>query len=523
MSYISFCYLLLFLGILVCLYYLAPLKKRWIVLLAGSYLFYALSSGRLLVFLLVTTVSVYLGALALEREQQAFDAVRKNLDKEERKARRAVMTARKKRIVMLMLLVNLGLLAVLKYYHFFSENINALAARMRLDCQLPALKLLMPLGISFYTLSAIGYLIDVYRGQCRADHHLGRLALFLSLFTNIVEGPISRYGQLAGQAFEGHRADYRQMTFGVQLILWGLFQKMVIADRAAIFVSTVFDDPVSYSGSTVVLAVLIYTLQIYTDFAGCMTIVRGSGALFGIELAVNFEQPFFSRSIGEFWRRWHITLGAWFKDYIFYPVTLSKINLKLGRICKRYFSEHMGQVLPTAFALFFVWLANGLWHGAAWKYVAYGMYYYGLTVSGLFFRPMIAAFYERTGIRKEGWLWQILLVVRTFILVNIGMFLFRAADLRTFGGMFLSIFGPAKGNWLALGLDIYDLAVLAAGTVILLAVGLMQEKKWHIREKAAALPLPVRWGIYIGAVCVIIIFGAYGSGYAPVDPVYANF
>lgn len=184
----------------------------------------------------------------MEREQKAFDSVRKSLEKEERKARKAAMMRRKRHIVLAMVLINVGLLAFLKYYHFFSVNVNALGNSLNLGIQLPALKLVMPLGISFYTLSAVGYVIDVYRGQTAADHHFGRLALFLSLFTNITEGPISRYGQLAGQAFEGHRADYRQFTFGAQLILWGLFQKMVLADRAALLVSTVFGSPSDYSG-----------------------------------------------------------------------------------------------------------------------------------------------------------------------------------------------------------------------------------------------------------------------------------
>ena len=209
MSYTSYFYLLFFLGALVILYYLMPLKRRWLVLLGGSYFFYWLASGKLIVFLLITTVSVYLGALAMEREQKAFDSVRKSLEKEERKARKAAMMRRKRHIVLAMVLINVGLLAFLKYYHFFSANVNALGNSLNFGIQLPALKLVMPLGISFYTLSAVGYVIDVYRGQTAADHHFGRLALFLSLFTNITEGPISRYGQLAGQAFEGHRADYR--------------------------------------------------------------------------------------------------------------------------------------------------------------------------------------------------------------------------------------------------------------------------------------------------------------------------
>ena len=196
MSYTSYFYLLFFLGALVILYYLMPLKRRWLVLLGGSYFFYWLASGKLIVFLLITTVSVYLGALAMEREQKAFDSVRKSLEKEERKARKAAMMRRKRHIVLAMVLINVGLLAFLKYYHFFSANVNALGNSLNLGIQLPALKLVMPLGISFYTLSAVGYVIDVYRGQTAADHHFGRLALFLSLFTNITEGPISRYGQL---------------------------------------------------------------------------------------------------------------------------------------------------------------------------------------------------------------------------------------------------------------------------------------------------------------------------------------
>ena len=473
MSYTSYFYLLFFLGMLVALYYLMPLKKRWLVLLGGSYFFYWLASGKMIVFLLITTVSVYLGALAMEREQQAFDSVRKSLEKEERKTRKAVMMRRKRHIVFAMVLINVGLLAFLKYYHFFSANINALGSHLEPGFQLPALKLLMPLGISFYTLSAVGYVIDVYRGQTAADHHFGRLALFLSLFTNITEGPISRYDQLAGQAFEGHRADYRQFTFGAQLILWGLFQKMVLADRAALLVSTVFGSPSDYSGGIVILAMFVYTLQIYADFAGCMDIVRGSGALFGIEIARNFNQPFFSKSIGEFWRRWHMT--------------------------------------------------NGLWHGAAWKYVAYGMYYYVLTLFGLFGKPVIHCFYEKTGIRKESRSWQLLLIIRTFILVNIGMLLFRANSLRIFAEMFESMFRKTTGNWLELGLDRHDLAVLALGALLMLMVGIVRERGICIRERIALWPMVLRWTVYAGVFCAIVLLGAYGSGYGVVDPLYANF
>lgn len=251
--------------------------------------------------------------------------------------------------------------------------------------------------------------------------------------------------------------------------------------------------------------------------------MRGSGALFGIEIARNFNQPFFSKSIGEFWRRWHMTLGAWFKDYIFYPVTLSKTNMKLGRWAKKHLSVHLGQAMPTAFALFFVWLANGLWHGAAWKYVAYGMYYYVLTLFGLFGKPVIHCFYEKTGIRKESRPWQLLLIIRTFILVNIGMLLFRANSLRIFAEMFESMFRKTTGNWLELGLDRHDLAVLALGALLMLMVGIVRERGICIRERIASWPMVLRWTVYAGVFCAIVLLGAYGSGYGVVDPLYANF
>ena len=528
MSYTSYFYLLFFLGVLVALYYLMPLKKRWLVLLGGSYFFYWLASGKLIVFLLITTVSVYLGALAMEREQQAFDSVRKSLEKEERKARKAVMMRRKRHIVFAMVLINVGLLAFLKYYHFFSANINALGSHLEPGFQLPALKLLMPLGISFYTLSAVGYVIDVYRGQTAADHHFGRLALFLSLFTNITEGPISRYDQLAGQAFEGHRADYRQFTFGAQLILWGLFQKMVLADRAALLVSTVFGSPSDYSGGIVILAMFVYTLQIYADFAGCMDIVRGSGALFGIEIARNFNQPFFSKSIGEFWRRWHMTLGAWFKDYIFYPVTLSKTNMKLGRWAKKHLSVHLGQAMPTAFALFFVWLANGLWHGAAWKYIVYGMYN-GIIIA---FSGIMADNYrswkKKLNISgKETW-YYVFTVVRTFILVLIGNYFDRADSV---GQAFLMMkqsltsFAPSQLLMIPAGkqgtaFTPYALLIIGVLCVIQFIVSVLQERGVKIRESLAKLPLPVTAAIYF---CMLVSIGLFGSTAVARGFIYAQF
>ena len=526
MSYTSYFYLLFFLGVLVALYYLIPLKKRWLVLLGGSYFFYWMASGKMIVFLLITTVSVYLGALAMEREQQAFDSVRKSLEKEERKTRKAVMMRRKRHIVFAMVLINVGLLAFLKYYHFFSANINALGSHLEPGFQLPALKLLMPLGISFYTLSAVGYVIDVYRGQTAADHHFGRLALFLSLFTNITEGPISRYDQLAGQAFEGHRADYRQFTFGAQLILWGLFQKMVLADRAALLVSTVFGSPSDYSGGIVILAMFVYTLQIYADFAGCMDIVRGSGALFGIEIARNFNQPFFSKSIGEFWRRWHMTLGAWFKDYIFYPFSISKHMLHFGKFAKKRFGKTTGRVLPICLANILIFFIVGVWHGASWKYILYGLYNGIIIALSNLLKPVYASMAKKCHINTSSRYWKVVSIIRTFIIVNIG-WLFDAcltAELafKAFTGIFrgFTFSVLANGSLLRLGLNMRDYKILIVGTVILFITSVMKEKGINLREFVAQRPLVVRWALYIILIFATAPFGYVGS---TTEFVYAQF
>ena len=496
MVFSSMVFMCVFLPAVFVLHCILPgIRAKNALLLLASVIFYAYGDPVYIILLFISTLLNYFCACGIDRFQN-----------------------HRKGILVLAVICNLGILIVFKYTDFILGMVNSVTG-----LQLPLPQIRMPIGISFFTFQAMSYVIDVYRGQTAADHHFGRLALFLSLFTNITEGPISRYDQLAGQAFEGHRADYRQFTFGAQLILWGLFQKMVLADRAALLVSTVFGSPSDYSGGIVILAMFVYTLQIYADFAGCMDIVRGSGALFGIEIARNFNQPFFSKSIGEFWRRWHMTLGAWFKDYIFYPVTLSKTNMKLGRWAKKHLSVHLGQAMPTAFALFFVWLANGLWHGAAWKYVAYGMYYYVLTLFGLFGKPVIHCFYEKTGIRKESRPWQLLLIIRTFILVNVGMLLFRANSLRIFAEMFESMFRKTTGNWLELGLDRHDLAVLALGALLMLMVGIVRERGICIRERIASWPMVLRWTVYAGVFCAIVLLGAYGSGYGVVDPLYANF
>ena len=429
----------------------------------------------------------------------------------------------------LCLVFNFGLLVFLKYYNFFGGTLNGLLMLLPFKLQVPVLPLVLPLGISFYTLQATGYVIDVYRGKYAPDRHFGRVALFLAFFPQIVEGPIGRYDLLAQQLYEGHSFEYERVTKGLQLLLWGLFKKLVIADRANAFVGAVFDHPKEYEGLFILVATLMYTLQIYADFSGCIDIVSGSAELFGVRLSKNFERPFFSRSVGEFWRRWHITLGAWLRDYVFYSVSLSGPFAKLSRFVKAHMNAFLGGLIPSAFALLCVWLGNGFWHGASWKYVMYGLYYYALTMLGMLFEPLFCRFFEKTRLKRDGKLFGVFQTARTFVLVNIGMMLFRAKGFRWFCRMFrqmvsgFSLQPLLDGSLFQIGADWQDMAVLLAGALVLLAVGIWQERGHAIRSEVGRMPLPVRWCAYFALLFAVIIFGAYGEGYGAVDFIYGQF
>lgn len=529
MYYFSYAYLPFFLGLTALAYFVTPIKKRWCVLLAASLLFYIYNAKTLSVFILLTSLTIYFAALWLEKIDACAELAKAHLPKEERAEYQNGILWQKKVTVAALVLVNFGILAVLKYSGFASNSINALLRLLPIQACFPSLPMLLPLGISFYTLQAVSYVVDVYRGKIKADRNFGKVLLFVCFFPQIVEGPIGRYDHLAPQLYEGHRFDYQNFTHGLQLILWGLFKEIVIADRANMLVNQVFDHYGSYSGAAVALATLLYTLQLYADFSGCMDVATGSAQILGIHLTPNFQRPFFSRSVNEFWRRWHITLGAWLRDYVFYPVSLSKPLVRFSRFVRRKHNTHLGKWAVAGSALFFVWLGMGIWHGAGWKYLAYGMYYYLLMMLGMLFEPAVRKAAAVLHLNRDAALYHFFQIVRTFLLVNIGMLIFRAGSLWAAVHLFFSLFrrpgvsAVADGSLLMLGLDAKDLAVLAISAATLLVVGLLQEKGISLRRAIGEWPLPARWGMYFAGIFSVIIFGAYGAGYAPANLIYAGF
>lgn len=528
-SYYSLIYGLLFLPLTVIIYQLVPKRKRWIVLLVASYAFFWSISHQLIIYILFSTLSIHHFGLWMENIENKFLLKKPYLEKTDLKIQRQTMKKKKQGVLVLGILLHLGLLIGLKYSPFMIENINTFLNIIRCPISFEVPSFLLPIGISFYTLQAVSYMVDVYRGTIPADQNLGRLALYLAFFPQIMEGPICRYEETAMSLWKGESVTYGQLTFGLQRILLGLMKKMVIADRLNPLVDEVFRNYQAYSGEIIFLGAIAYTMQLYMEFSGTMDVVIGTAEIFGIRLPENFRQPFFSKSVAEFWRRWHITLGTWLKDYVFYPISMSKFSKKMTKKSRQRWGNYYGPLLVGGIALLAVWVANGFWHGVGWNYLFFGLYHFVLIFTGSLFLPVIK---KITGILKincEHWAYHGMQIIKTGVIVCIGELFFRADGLRVGLKMFkqmvtsfsLNSFGD--GTILNLGLDKHDFMIVLLMGIVILMISLLKEKNIEIRKAIAIKPIPVRWLVYYMLIMAIVVFGAYGSGYIPVNPMYANF
>ena len=532
MAFTSFRFIV-FLVLAAAAYFLTPKRCRWVTLFVANYVFYFISGGKIFVYLLATTITTYLATVKIgdmaAKNKIAFNEAKAELDKEGKKAWKANFAKKKKRILIPTVLFNLGILAVLKYSGFVTSNLNALFAKFGVGTELPVFQFLLPLGISFYTFQSMGYLIDVYREKQEPERNFFKLALFISFFPQIVQGPISRFGTLAEQLFRPNEFSYTRIKFGVQLMLWGAFKKMVIADRAAILVDTAFGAPDVYGGTYVAVAALVYAIQIYGDFSGGIDIATGAAKIFGVTLDKNFERPYLATSIPDYWRRWHITLGAWFRDYVFYPLSLSKFFSRLGKRCRKLLGNYIGKLIPVLIPQFIIFFLIGIWHGAEWKYIVFGCYNGTLIVLGILFEQPLQKLVKKLGIRTDCISWRIFQVIRTLILVAIGKIITRADSVYYAAYMIVSLFRwwdtdvLLNGGLLTMGLDGKDLWVLFLSCLVLLCVSLMQESGIKVREALAKQNLYFRWIIYLCAVFSLILFGVYGLNYDAADFIYRGF
>lgn len=523
-SYTSFSFFVLYFGITFLIYSIMPPKAKWCVLLGGSYVFYFISSKGHILPLILSSIIVWGVGLLLNHLDKSFKEKRKLVEKEERKALKAKYKTYKCAIMFVGVIATLSMLLITKYSNFFITSTNSI-----FGSSIDEVSIIQPLGISFFTLQAISYIVDVYYGRIEAERNPLRVSLFLSFMLSVVEGPIARYGQLGIQLNAGKQNNYEGVSKGFTRVLWGLFKKVVIADRAVIFVASVFDNYENYSGVAIIAGIMLYTLQLYCEFSGIMDVMCGLGNMLGLELPENFARPFFAKTINEFWQRWHISLGTWLKDYIFYPISFSKGIKNISGKTREKLNPYYAKLIPTSIALFFVWFANGFWHGADWKYISYGLYYYILMMIGMFFEPFLKKLCNALKINRISKPYKLFQILRTFIIVNIGMLIFRAKDLGVaikmlksiFTGFDLSIISTNQNN--GFGLSLYDYGAIILGFIIVLSVGIIQENGIDIKDKIFKLPYFIKMPLILVFVFIIIIFGAYGEGYGVVDLIYANF
>lgn len=529
MGYHTSLYVFVFLPVCLAAYQIAPAKWRNKVLLGFSYLFFFMLSGKLLVYLLGTTllthyIGIWLAWLKSEEKRELAAA-----DRAEKKEIKSRYQKSGRRVLVLGIVILLSVLAYLKYYNFFIRNVTGILGGIALPLSLQEKQFLMPIGISFYTLQAIGYMADVYWGKIQAETNLLRMALFLGFFPQIMEGPICRYSDTADRLYDEKPLEWQNVSDGYVRIFWGLFKKKVIADRLAVIVGAVFEHYTNYSGAIVVAAAIAYTVQLYMEFSGCMDIVIGSGRLFGVCLPENFRQPFCAKNASEFWRRWHITLGTWFKAYIFYPVSVSRLVKKWNQYGRKHAGKYLTRLVTSAAALFPVWLCNGLWHGARWSYIFYGMYYFTLILMGMAVQPIRDKILDVCHIREDAVYWKIIQIAKTWVIIFTGELFFRANGLRAGIYMFRSIFWEFDirqfwdGTLLNFGLGRADFIAVTVGCMIVAVIGFIKERGINVQNALGKTAVPIRWCVYYALILGVIIFAAYGDGYQAVDLIYAGF
>lgn len=528
-SYYSLLYLVGFIPITVGFYLIMPQKARRIVLLLASYLFFWIISGKLILFLLVSTISIYLAGLRISSVQEKCRAETASCEKEQRQKVKAKYLSRQRMILTLAAAVNLGILLILKYAPFFVQNVNSLLKLLGQTEPLPIPAFLLPVGISFYTMQALSYLFDVYRKKIPADRNPLRIALYMSFFPQIMEGPICRYQETASQLWDAPPIRYQNVLWGLQRIILGILKKRVVADRLNLLIENVFSDYGKYDGFVIAISAICYTIQLYMEFSGTMDMALGTGQIFGVSLPENFQRPFFSRTISEFWKRWHITLGAWFKDYIFYPLSMSKPLKRLTSKMRKKLGNHYGPLVSGSIALFCVWLCNGLWHGAGWQYIFFGMYHFFLILLGNVLEPPVIRAAERLQIRRTGFPYRCMQILRTSLLVCVGELFFRAESLTAGLNMFRRIFTSFSlsslrdGSLFTFSMDKYDFLIVFVTVMILFVLGILQERGVSVRRTISQKNVVVRFAVWYALIMYIVIFGAYGLGYIPVDPIYAGF
>lgn len=522
MSIISVSFYVFTIGALI-LYYLVPLRFRWsVLLLASVYFFVKGCSVKLLVGMIGMALFAYAGGLLLD---QVLSGMKAQTDTGALQA----LENKRKRITAVFILTEMLILLVLQDNAFFVGNTNTLLHLFGSTASIPAPGWGVPLGISYYTLMLVGYLLDVSWQTSPAQKNPAKLILFTCYYPQMISGPITRYHEMQSHLFEGHRFDHNNVILGAQRIAWGLFKKLVIAERLAVIVKTIYGDPTTFNGLFVFIGIVGYTLQVYADFSGCMDMVIGVSQMFGVVLPENFQTPFYSTNLSEVWRRWHMTLGFWVKDYLLYPVLKSRFLQKVSKSAKKKFGKAASKKIPTYMGMFCTWFFVGFWHGGSWKFIfGSGLFFFVMIVGGQLLEPVFNRLIKLLHINVDCFSWRLFQRIRTFLLFASSVSFGRAASftegLKMWKSMF-STFNPYilfDKSLYNLGLSMQDFSVLIIALAVFFVVSLLQQTG-SVREKLSRQNVAFRWLILYILLFSTIIFGFYGPGYDPADFIYAGF
>lgn len=478
---------LVFFPLVTVLYFLLDHRYRWILLLGASYYFYMCWRPEYVLLILLSTGIDYVAARGMGR----------------------VTTQRARQGLLGMSLAgNLGTLFGFKYFTFFGESVQAVFDAANMFYDVPVFQLALPVGISFYTFQSMSYTIDVYRGERAPERHFGIFALYVSFFPQLVAGPIERSQHLLPQFVREHTFQYDRVVDGLKLMLWGLFKKVVIADRLAVYVDTVYDQPGEYYGLTVLLATYFFAVQIYCDFSGYSDMAIGAAKVFGFDLMENFRRPYFSKSIGEFWRRWHISLSTWFRDYVYIP-------LGGNQVAKRRWLAN----------LLIVFVVSGLWHGANWTFIVWGGLHGLYLIIGILTVSLRARWWtvvhrsSASGYGLSARLWggtfpemgkRFVQIVVTFHLVCFAWIFFRAGSIGDAGLLIQNLFSGTSTGLLLPTVGAREL-VLSLGVIGILVGMHLFERRGDMRRVLATHPLWVRSTVYAGLLLGVMLLGQFES------------
>ena len=470
---------LVFFPLVTVLYFALPHRFRWIHLLLASCIFYCAFIPVYIFILFFTILIDYFAGIWIE----------------------SASGERRKLFLTLSIVANVGVLAVFKYYNFFIDNMDEVLQSLHLNTHFPLLSIILPIGLSFHTFQAMSYTIEVYRGNYRAERHLGIYALYVMFYPQLVAGPIERPQNLLPQVREKHYFQYERVTSGLKLMMWGMFKKVVIADRLAVFVNEVYGKPTTFQGLPLIVATIFFAIQIYCDFSGYSDIAIGAARVMGFKLMQNFNRPYFSKTIAEFWQRWHISLSTWFRDYLYISIGGNRVSKP-----RLYFN------------LLFVFLVSGFWHGANWTFVVWGALHGIYLIIGLTTRSWRAKFNELTGLVRSPELLKVIDIGITFSMVTFAWIFFRASTIQDAGYILSHLF--ASGHSLKGAIDLYGPQSVLAWfhkkdiLIIVLSIGLMECVHFiQRRQSPVALlsrrPIWFRWAVYYALIMIIVTFGSF--------------